>query len=1810
MARDDELSERIAALPPEKRALFLRQLKQRKQQASESIPCLSRDQAHFALSPGQERLWFIHQLQPGSPVYNLSFAIRIQGQLNLDALAASLRALVQRHESLRTAIRQVNGQPVQVIVPEAKLDLPVTDLSVLDEAARQERLEAMIYAEAQRPFDLSQAPLLRASLIRVAAEDALLLMTAHHIVFDGWSAGIFHRDLWTLYDAICLGSTPALPELTVQYVDFAAWQRDRANSAAMKSHLEYWKTQLSDLPLTEVPTDLPRPAMHTFAGARETRALPAAFTHALRGLAEQQGVTLFMLALAAFKTLVFRYSGQRDLVIGTPVAERMRGELENIVGFLVNTMALRTRIEGAPSFRAFLQSVRQTALDAYAHQEMPFAQLVDALQTGRDASRSPLFQLMFALRDNPAQTYASQQAIQLSPQEIRSQTSQFDLTLEIVAGEDGLQMAIDYRTDLYHPSTIQRMLAHYENLLRSILADPDRSLPELEMLGADEKHLLLKEWNTTETDYIPECVHTFFEQQVERTPDAPALVVSRNFADLIAFLGSSNFNPAAANILSGVYTPLSTGEREQDFVASTVAAEKQSQYLPTLAKACFRKHPLVFIFPHASWLKAAGAVPGAEAFDLLSVPASGLVAANLPVLRLLEWLDGTRTLDTIANLAGPQEYRLAYIGMDQSTGTLHTANVTSYQPDGSLDSWVPLIRAMATAGMIEWHAYRPQSAVCNDAPLPVCHAEHPESPVSAEEAASILPDYCETTPDGALSPVLLVGSTTGSGTVGLMYLASYLRRHGIEAFCQLNDIHLEKEALKANIHRLIDKTHPRLVAVSLKWFPHMARALEICRLIKEYAPGTKVALGGDTSGYFAEDLIQYEAVDYIVTGDGELPLLKICQGSAGIPNCTYKRDGQIVRSPVSYLHSSESLRDVYLTHLDEIFVSPADLSLTPYLFIFTGRGCPMNCHYCGGARDVQASVPKRPKPYFTMRDVREIRNDIVRLKPHTSTFLFDFDLPGYDSFDLYQSLWRGIDLTCHHGYFYFWELPTTEFIDLVARTFGFVSLNIDVNSLSERHRQCLTKAGAVKPQPNDAEILAFFERCEQYPNVRTTVNLINGLPFFNEEDIQSADAMLEHIIQHYKSFEGLGWGRLHAQPGAPITKDYAGYGMQPSAQTFEDFHSYSKRNLAEQQYPNLPSLHYPFIYYQDETLNARVTKYYVDTMQKLRDLETRSRRKQQFFNEKMTYRELDQAANRLANSLIQQGLQPEQRVGICLERSKELVIAALAVFKTGGAYVPLEPTYPIERLRFMVQDAQVALLLTTSHLAHSLALPVERTLCLDAEWPTIMQEADTAPNRSVTPDQLAYVLYTSGSTGQPKGVMVEHRGVGNLARAQSKAFGVEPGTRVLQFAPFCFDASVSEIFVTLLSGGTLCMASQDQLMPGPDLVELLHEQAVNVLTCPPSVWATLPADRFPALRTVVSAGEACPPDLVERWALPGRRFINAYGPTETTVCATLTECQPSGEPPAIGRPIDNTRVYLLDAHRQLVPIGMPGELYVSGVGLARGYWNRPNLSAESFVANPFEAETQMYRTGDLARWRIQPDGSAMLEFLGRGDQQVKIRGSRVEIGEIEAALAQHANVRQCVVTAHQTGSETRLSAYWLPRDLSMATQTGELRAFLKNRLPDYMLPYAFIRLEALPLLPNGKIDARALPQLDCSRPDLEDSYTAPRDAVEALLASIWAESLRLEAVGIEDNFFALGGHSLLITQVLAQIADIFQVELPARVFLDSPTVAGLAVELRRRETTPGLVETIAQLHQQIRQMSADEVGAILSQKKQAGGNLS
>ena len=582
-----------------------------------------------------------------------------------------------------------------------------------------------------------------------------------------------------------------------------------------------------------------------------------------------------------------------------------------------------------------------------------------------------------------------------------------------------------------------------------------------------------------------------------------------------------------------------------------------------------------------------------------------------------------------------------------------------------------------------------------------------------------------------------------------------------------------------------------------------------------------------------------------------------------------------------------------------------------------------------------------------------------------------------------------------------------------------------------------------------------------------------------------------------------------------------------------------------------------------------------------------------FQQQQLTYRELDNRANQLANYLQTLGIKPDALVGICIDRCLEMVVGILGVLKAGGAYIPLDPAYPQERLSHMLDDSGVSVLLTAENLSQ---LPENkaRQICLDRDWDNLIaRQSEEAPSSGVKSNNLAYIIYTSGSTGKSKGVMIEHNSLVNFTQTATREYGINNNDRILQFASISFDVAVEEMYPCLTSGATLILRTDDFLTSGSGMLQKCNEWELTVLDLPTAYWHQLASDlamgewEIPSsLRLVIIGGEAVIPEKVRTWQTSFKdnqypELINTYGPTEATVVVTKCKLSESIKDTGltemtIGRPFDNVKIYILDSCLNPVPIGVSGELHIGGVSLARGYLNRPELTAEKFIPDPFNPGMRMYKSGDLARFLA--DGN--IDFLGRIDHQVKIRGFRIELGEIETVLCQHSAVKEAIVIPQEyEAGDKRLIAYIVPRNEPPASK--ELKDFLKSRLPEYMVPSGFVILDALPLTPNDKVDRRALPKPDKTNLNLEEEYLSARNDVEQKLVTLWEQAFRIQPIGIQDDFFSLGGNSLMATSMLAETEKVFDKKLSQGIFFEASTIEELAIVIDREET---VCETVIKIN--------------------------
>lgn len=1529
-----DISNAISSLSPEKRALLALKLKERGGQFNT-----------FPLSFAQRRLWFLDQMNPGNAVYNIPAAIRLTGPLNTTALERSLDEIVSRHEILRTSFTSVDGNPMQVVASKRTAALKIVDLSALPEKEREAKVLRLVACESRQSFDLARGPLLKIILFRLSGQEHVLLAVMHHIISDGWSAGVLIHEVAALYRAFSNGKPSPLPRLALQYADFAKWQQQWLQGENLEKQLGYWKRQLEGCPpVLELPVDHPRPAAQSHRGAHLPVTLSGSLYDSLKALSNQEGATMFMTLLAAFQTLLHYYTGQEDFCVSTPIANRNRAEMEGLIGFFVNTLVMRADLSGDPGFRDLLKRVRDVALGAYAHQDLPFERLVEELQPVRDLSRSPLAQVAFALQNAPA-SLPEVPGLTLSLLKSESGIAKTDLTLILSEGPEGLSGAFEYSTDLFDSTTIARMAGHFQTLLERIVANPEQSLSALSPLPArtaiarkqtDEFDRLYERSNLTRNQLL-----IWVGQQLH--PDLPLYNNSAYTFAISSEIDRAHFQKAFQTLINSSDALRTVIEEVGGIPQQRVIADFHYEM---------------------------------ECLDFSSLPDSRSALQAWARERCRIPFDFKKRLFDSALIKISDGEFVWYLNQHQIV----------------TDGW-----SIRLIFKLQSELYR-------------------RSLNGELESRVELPAFQD-------------------------YLDYEREYYGSERYLKAKAYWDEKLAAELEPIRFYGKT-PRKQATRVKRIS--------CELGLERTQNLKAIAGQKEISAMSNDLSQFVIFTALL---------------------------------FAYQHRISGARSLSLGVLVHNRQTKA-FKETIGLFM---QMCPLRITIEEGDTFLSLIHKVKAEIFETLRHRQYTTGNSLKHKSYDVTL--DYHISSFASFNGAPMRTALVHSGHEHDSF---GLQVHDF-DLS----GSLTLDFDFNR-------------------------EVFDDEQRGRAIQHFLNLL--------------DALLEDCAQPLRRAK-----LLPAEERDRILTEFnqtkAAY---PADQTVVQLFEAQARKTPDQ----------PAVVFEGRSL---------------------------------TYAQLNAKANQLAHHLQSLGVEPDALVGLCVERSLEMMVALLGILKAGGAYAPLDPAYPKERLAFMLADSQPRALVTQKRLAERLPEHGAKVVFLDEDREVIARQSEANPFSNAGADNLAYVIYTSGTTGKPKGVLITHRAMVNHNVAAARLFGLQASDRVLQFHSISFDAAVEEIFPTWLSGATLVLRDDAILVPDSDFLRLIEREKLSALDLPTAYWREWVAElarakeRLPeSLRLVIVGGDKATAERYEAWRKlsgDGIGLINTYGPTEATVIAT--SYQPDGQPAAgmkqggggelpIGHPIANTQVYLLDRNLDPVPLGASGGLCIGGDGLARGYLNRAEITAEKFMPNPFgdTPGARLYKTGDLARYL--PDG--VIEFLGRMDQQVKVRGFRVEPGEIEAALIEHPAVREAAVVARddeETGNK-RLVAYVAFND-GKAPASSELRRFLREKLPEYMTPSNFVTLESLPLSRNGKVDRQALlSRPEQAQPEPEAVFEAARTPIEESLIGIWANVLGADQISVRDNFFDLGGHSLLVTQLISRVREAFQVEMAPRELFESPTVAGLA----------------------------------------------
>ncbi|HEU4884066.1 MAG TPA: amino acid adenylation domain-containing protein [Longimicrobium sp.] len=2101
------------------------------------IPRADRDRP-LPLSFAQERLWFIDQLEPGSAAYNVPLALDLRGPLDSAALRRALGEIVRRHEPLRTVFAVRDDEPVQVIHPFAGFALEVADLTGLSADARRAEAERRIGNEARRPFDLVTGPMLRATLLKMGEDDHTLVLVFHHIVTDAWSGGIFFRELTTLYQAFAQGGDSPLPDLAIQYADFAAWQRGWLQGEALERQADFWRRRLAGAPaVLPLPADRPRPAVQDVSGALLPFHLTPATAAAAHALARREGATLFMVLLAAFQAVLHRWSGEEDVVVGTPIANRTRPELEGLIGFFDNTLALRTDLSGDPSFAALLGRVREGTLEAYAHQDIPFEKLVDELKVERSLSHTPLFQVMLSLQNTPSGGGVELGGVTIQNHGAGTGTSRFDLTLILQETGDGaLSGEAEYATALFDAATIQRLTAHLDALLREAAANPDAPLSTLSLLSADEEAQVLRAFNTTDRPAADAAVHGIVRAAAARTPDAVA-VESRGERVTYAELETRANRLAHRLVRLGVRPDARVAvsmERSIDMVISVLAvlkaggcyvavdpnypADRVAYMLEdSRAAVILTTSDVAPTLPDTDAavvrVDAERAEIGAESADdpgvavgpenlLYTLYTSGSTGkpkgaalphralANLLAWQVERWGDdaAARTLQ-FASLSFDVSFQeifgtwaaggtlvlvdddtrrdgealLAYLRDERIErlflpfAALQNLAETAQEVDASL----PALREVITAGealrstpqLRAFFRANPAAALENQYGPSETHvlSAHlvggdPERwpalpPIGAPIGNTqlyVLDGRMRPAPVGVPGELYAGGAPLARGYLGRPALTaekfvpdpfgpagSRLYRTGDRVRwtevreCVSAEVRESSgdEPSRATTHALThSRTHaleylgrtdfqvkirgfrvePGEIEAALAEHPSVAQAAVVVR--GEGAAGRLAAYVVPAAGaqpepaelrtYLAGRLPEYmvpaawtvmQALPLTPSGKvdrrslpepaglaaaaGHVPPrtpaeLKVADAweavlgvRPGAHDNFFDLGGHSLRAtqviarirrafgielPLRALFEAPTVAGLAARAEAEEGADPArvaplvpvprgrttPLSFAQQRFWFVDRmgaagaayHMPMSMRLHGeldvaaldaaanglierheslrtvfrleNGEPVQEVLPHehRPIPVHDLSALAEeereaearriadedarapfdlahgppIRFALVRLGAGEHQFLVNLHHIVSDWWSLgivfrelgtlYRAAREGLPdplppLPVQYPDFAVWQrrrlagnameqelewwrrrlhgaptlaLPTDrphppvqsfrggrmefflpaqvrERVDRLAReedATPFMVLLAAFSVLLARWSGAddVTIGSPVAGRsPEETEALVGV-----FVNTLALRTDLSGTPSFRQALRRVRDATVDAYAHQEVPFERLVEAlkverNLSAHPVFQVmfSMQPAGIdapvldGLQMAASDLDT--GTTKVDLMLSITPSTDGLYAAWQYATDlwehdtiqrlsrhlgELLSGAVTRPdtsiwalpVMDAAEEayvLRELNhtsvdyPRGLAVHQLFEAQVdrtpqstaivhvgtrwSYAEVESRANRLSRWLRAHGVGPEVKVAVCMERTPELVVALLGVMKAGGAYVPVDPAYPADRIGFMVDESGAPVVLTHASLADGLPPTAARVLPVDAGWVEVEAESDARLRLPVDERNLAYVIYTSGSTGRPKGVQIEHRSTVALLHWLREHVTDQERQSVLASTSVSFDVSVAEIFGTLSWGGTLVLVRNALSL------KEIGEPVVLASMAPSAAAELLRTDGIPpTLKRLNLGGEALPPALAQGLHALGtlETVGNYYGPTEDTTYSTWSFVPEGAERVMVGRPVANTRAYVLDDHLRPVPFGVAGELWLAGHGLSRGYHRRPGLTAGRFLPDPFSDTpgARMYRVGDRVRYR--PGGE--LEYLGRLDFQVKIRGHRIEPGEVEAELAANPHVRQAVVAARGEGAAARLVAWVVPAD-GASPSAAELRDWLRARVPDYMLPAAFVVVPEFPLSPNGKIDRERLPDPARERP----TVSAPRSAMERTVAKVWEEVLGITGVGLDDNFFESGGHSLLLARMQERLEE-------------------------------------------------------------------
>ncbi len=1551
------------------------------------------------LSFAQERLWFLDQLIPDNPVYNIPMALDLKGRINIKAFKQTLGEIVRRHEALRTKFEEIDGKPVQVI-EEGIPGIPnLVDLSNVLSADRGKESRRITSDEFFLTFDLEKDLMLRAKLLLMDEEEHMLLLTMHHIASDGWSMGIFQNELSKLYDAYSRGESSPLEDLPIQYADFAVWQRKHLSGEVLDNQLFYWKGQLSDLPTLDMPTDRPRPLVQSYRGNALRFFIEADVMERLKKISQDNQASLYMVLLSAFSVLLSHYSGQTDIPVGSPIANRNLNEIEGLIGYFINTMVMRNDLSCNPTFSELIQRVRKTALDAYANQDLPFEQLVDALQPKRDMTRSPLVQILFSLQNVPSATFEMSK-LTVNGMGTGVGKSLHDMDVWMWETSDGLAGILNYATDLFDINTISSMTIHFANLLSKLSENPGKRISELSMLSEAESNQLLIEWNDTDVEYPRDkCIHELFEQQVEKTPDATAIVfedskityreLNRKANQLSHYLRKNGVGPDSIIAIMDY--------QSNEMIVTIISILKAgAAYFPVDIKNNDNR----YLF-------------------MINDSKANIILSNFHALKDIPFsqLQNLKDIDDYLFVTPERKQILDFNSLPMPDRTLVDYNkYDQYIGEGAVTRHISV---QATRGC-------PYNCI-------YCHKIWPKNHVyrSAENIFNEIRYYYD--------------------------------KYGYKKFSMLDDIFNLNRRNSEKFFELLIKNNLKISLL----FPNGLRGdlltTDYIDLMSE-AGVIQLALALESASPRLQKLIR-KNLDINKLRDS---LLYLCDKHPHILTDLFVMFGFPTETEEEALMSLDFISGIKWLHFPYISA----------LKIFPNTDMAKLAIENGISKDKIERASN-----FSYHDISETM-------PFSKGFSKRFQIKFFNEYFLNPERLKYVlqiqkNILSYEEIYAKYNAYLPGGLEKYKEIQNLIDSDKHLNKDEKNKNTCVEYTGlSLKEEDGDTE------KCK-----------MNILLLDLSQNFSTDDYSLNNLIE-----APLGLMYL-----LTYLNDHFGRSVNGKiAKAMIDFDNYS-------------DLKKKIIKHKPHLIGVRTLSLYKDFFHKTIAII------------KAWFPDIPIVTGGPYATSEYNTILGDSNIDIVVRGEGEITFTEIIdkMIANGSKIPEDEILKTIPGIAFIPKEKRIEL--------NNIGIG-RKIILLDEIKDELSHEEEHNPPNLNHADELAYLMYTSGSTGIPKGISVPHRAVNRLV-LDTNYIDIKQDDIIAQAANISFDASTFEIWGGLLNGATITVVPFENLSLSMFGSIIINNQ-ISILFLTTALFNLIIDENIYDLRYIrklLTGGEVISTSHVKKLLYKNKysKIIHVYGPTENT---TFTCWYPVDNISSIersipiGRAISNSKVYILDQYHEIAPIGTSGKLFTGGNGLSQGYFNKPALTAEKYIPDQFANHTgeRLYSTGDLTRYRKSGD----IDFIGRVDHQVKIHGYRVELGEIETVIKEHTCVQESVViTREDIEGEKRIIAY-IVLDENETMDIAVIRDYLKEKLPNYMIPSIFLMLDEMPLTPNGKVDRENLPAPD--RSGLEKEYVAPRSENEKQLAKIWSEVLDVERIGIYDNFFEIGGDSILSIQIVAR----------------------------------------------------------------------